>query len=96
MRQYLEYLKRYCQVALAPDARLDDFIDSPMFIWTWHEPKVDVTTWKFGIMFRIFDGFVELSNQDLRVLVGQVESSSDKSLGGDWSSPNRLSDYKTL
>lgn len=34
-------------------------------------------------MFRIFDWFVELSNQDLRVLVGQVESSSDKSLGGD-------------
>ncbi|XLU34421.1 hypothetical protein S245_070487, partial [Arachis hypogaea] len=38
-----------------PDRNLDDFIDPPIYIQTWHSPKVDLSTFRFGLMFRVYD-----------------------------------------
>lgn len=55
MEQYLKYLKWYCKVALNPSAELQDFLDPPVYVATWHRPKVDLSTFRFGVMFRVID-----------------------------------------
>lgn len=77
LKQHLKYLHWYCAVALAPDVNIDAFIDPPIYIRTWYSPKVDLSTFRFGVMFRVFDWVVELSRQDIRVLTGQVDASSN-------------------
>lgn len=80
MDQYQQYLKWYCSLALAPDVCISDFVDAPIYIRTWHSPKVDLSTYRFGLMFRVYDWVVELAKEDLRVLA-DTKSSSDKPLG---------------
>lgn len=75
MKQYLHYLKWYCSVALAPDVRLDSFVDAPVYIRTWAAPKVDLDHFRFGVMFRIYDWTVEmLSSDKIRCLSSGVPS----------------------
>lgn len=82
MKQYLTYLHWYCSLALSPDVCIDDFINPPVYIRTWCHPRVDLSTWRFGIMFRMYDWVVELSGEDIRVLTAG-EASSVRSLGGE-------------
>uniref|UniRef100_A0A151UDC3 Uncharacterized protein n=1 Tax=Cajanus cajan TaxID=3821 RepID=A0A151UDC3_CAJCA len=63
LKQHLKYLHWYCAVALAPDVNIDAFIDRPIYIRTWYSPKVDLSTFRFGVMFRVFDWVVELSRR---------------------------------
>lgn len=68
MRSYLKYLSWYCKVALNPSADLRDFIDPPVYIRTWHRPKVDLSTFRFGVMFRVVDWVSEETKRGRRVL----------------------------
>ncbi|KAI4297997.1 hypothetical protein L6164_037851 [Bauhinia variegata] len=81
MRQYLTYLKWYCSVALAPDVSIDAFIDAPIYIRTWHSPKVDLSTFRFGVMFRVYDWVTELLMEDIRVLPISEDVSNVSILG---------------
>lgn len=65
MRQYLKYPHRYCAVALDPAVSLEAFIDPPVYCQTWYTPKVDLSTFRFGVMFQVYDWVVELSRLDL-------------------------------
>lgn len=69
MRSYLSYLKRYVQIAMDPCVSLQDFIDPPIFIRTWHAPKVDLSTLtlRFGVMFRIIDWVSEETRKGHKV-----------------------------
>ncbi|OMP13969.1 hypothetical protein COLO4_00533 [Corchorus olitorius] len=60
MDQYLTYPRCRCLLELKPDLRLDDFLDVPMYIRTWFEPAVDLETFRFGIIFRIYDWCVDV------------------------------------
>lgn len=67
MRQYLRYLHRYVTVAMNPSASLQNFVDPPIFIRTWSRPRVDLSSYRFGIMFRKKDGVSsETQRQRLR------------------------------
>lgn len=84
MDQYLKYLKWYCTVALSPSAKLQDFLDPPVYVATWHRPKVDLSTFRFGVMFRIIDWVSEETLRGRRVL-GELPKHSPvvSSLGGE-------------
>ena len=88
MDQYQQYLKWYCSLALAPDVCIYDFVEDPIYIRTWHSPKVDLSTFRFGLMFRVYDWVVELSQVELYALHGAVESDSGTSLLDDNQSSN--------
>ncbi|KAI5659562.1 hypothetical protein M9H77_28355 [Catharanthus roseus] len=56
MDQYLIYLKWYCQVVLDPCVTIDQITsDPPIYIRTWYMPEVDLSTFRYGIMFRVID-----------------------------------------
>lgn len=76
MKQYLNYLSRYCRLALRPDVRIDEFYDAPVYIRTWHSPKVDLSTFRFGVMFRVFDWYVTLESQGVPTLDSGASPSS--------------------
>ena len=60
MRQYLSSLRWRCQLHMKYQVRLDDFLDVPIYIRTWYVPRVDLSTFRFGVLFRIYDWSVEL------------------------------------
>lgn len=68
MRSYLSYLKWYVQIAMDPCVSLQDFIDPPIFIRTWHASKVDLSTFRFGVMFRIIDWVSEETRKGHKVI----------------------------
>lgn len=61
MRQYLKYPHWYCAVALDQAVSLEAFVDPPVYCRTWYTPKVDKSTFRFCVMFQVYDWVVELS-----------------------------------
>ncbi|KAI5664222.1 hypothetical protein M9H77_23545 [Catharanthus roseus] len=56
MDQYLIYLKWYCQVVLDPCVTIDQITsDPPIYIRTWYMPEVDLSMFRYGIMFWVID-----------------------------------------
>ncbi|KAI5669105.1 hypothetical protein M9H77_18958 [Catharanthus roseus] len=56
MDQYLIYLKWYSQVVLDPYVTIDQITSDPsIYIRTWYMPEVDLSTFRYGIMFRVID-----------------------------------------
>ncbi|KAI5676346.1 hypothetical protein M9H77_07296 [Catharanthus roseus] len=52
--QYPIYLKWYCQVVLDPCITIDQITsDPPIYIRTWYMPEVDLSTFRYGIMFPV-------------------------------------------
>lgn len=65
MALYLKYLQWYCQVALDPCVHIDAFVEAPVFIRTWYIPEVDLSTFRFGIMFRILEKYIYYCNRNI-------------------------------
>ncbi|KAF1856620.1 hypothetical protein Lal_00038486 [Lupinus albus] len=77
---YLKYRKWYAEVALSPGVTIRDFMDAPLYIRTWHIPKVDLDTYKYGVIFRLYDVVCMLLKEDLRCLpVVDVTTRHDES-----------------
>lgn len=55
MRQYLVYLKWYCQVALDPVVTLDQLFDAPIYTRTWFIAEDSNDTFSYGFMFHVYD-----------------------------------------
>lgn len=64
MLQYLKYLHWYAFFYQKPFGRLEEFVDAPVYIRTWYSPKVDVATYRFGVLFRIYDWSDDLQRNE--------------------------------
>lgn len=67
MKQYLNYLRWYYLLALTPGS-LNDFLDAPVYTKTWHVSTVDLSTYRYGLLFRLYDLAVKLSAEPLKSL----------------------------
>lgn len=72
MKLHLDYMRWYYLLHQKSEVKLDDFLEAPICIRTWYQPKVDLSTYKFGIMFRVFDWASDLQrNPPLEIEQGK-------------------------
>lgn len=48
-------IPQVCQGALSPSVTVEQFFDAPVYIRTWFIPEVDLSTFSFGLMYRVVD-----------------------------------------
>lgn len=80
MRLHLDYMRWYYLLHQKPVVELDEFFDAPICIRTWYAPKVDLETFRFGVMFRLFDWALHLMKNIPLEIEGMKNDLSDDTI----------------
>ncbi|KAL9277508.1 putative RNA-dependent RNA polymerase, mitoviral (mitochondrion) [Arabidopsis thaliana] len=86
MKLYLEYQRWNCMLRLSASIELEVFMDVPIFIRTYYRPANMDDSFRYGIIFRMYDLAVQLQwgNVMKLLLVTKTQVEKKKALNLNW------------